>query len=314
MASDVSPRGSIPPRARLIEAAVRGLSALLGRLPWSVAQRIGRGIGSLTWHLGRRDRRRALEHLAIAYPEQSEDERIALARACFRHHGTTLAELLHLRHRNWRQLASHIVCEGWEHIAEARRRGQSVLIVSGHCGNWEMLAALTNGRGRDLPPDQQLALSVIARSWNEPNLNRIMVDLRRRFGSETIERGQPDSARRLLGVLRRGDALALLIDQDTDVDGVWVPFFGRLAFTPSAAAKLGRRPKVAVIPTFSERLADGRHRVTFRPPVDLPQDEREGTARLTAEIERQVRKCPEQWVWMHRRWRRRPPVEETPAG
>lgn len=98
----------------------------------------------------------------------------------------------------------------------------------------------------------------------------------------------------------------MLIDQDTKVDGVWVPFFGRPAFTPVGAAKIALRQKTEVIPTFVERRPDGSHLVRIHPPLDLPEDPREATAVMTRAIEEQVRRQPEQWVWMHRRWRRQP--------
>lgn len=100
----------------------------------------------------------------------------------------------------------------------------------------------------------------------------------------------------------------MLIDQDTKVDGVWVPFFGRPAFTPVGAAELALRQKAIVLPFFIERKADGDHLLRFLPPLDLPDDPREATALMTRAIEEQVRRRPEQWVWMHRRWRRQPGV------
>ena len=120
-------------------------------------------------------------------------------------------------------------------------------------------------------------------------------------------RGSEGAARQLLAALRKGGALGMLIDQDTKVDGVWVPFFGRPAFTPVGAAKIALRQNTAVIPTFIERLEDGRHLATFHPPLDLPDDPTEATALMTTKIEEQVRRRPEQWVWRHRRWRRQPP-------
>jgi KDO2-lipid IV(A) lauroyltransferase len=134
----------------------------------------------------------------------------------------------------------------------------------------------------------------------------MLAGLRERFGTPTIARGTEGAARQLLITLRRGGALGMLIDQDTKVDGVWVPFFGRPAFTPVGAAKIALRQKTAVIPTFIERLPQGRHLATFHPPLDLPGDPQEATALMTEKIEEQVRKHPEQWVWIHRRWRRQP--------
>ncbi len=284
---------------RALALLVSCLSNTLGRLLWGAAQRVGGALGALCWWLLARDRKRSLAHLEIAFPEWSAAERKRIARASFRHLGTTLGECLHLLRRDSKALTSRVVFEGWEHIESARAAGQPIVILTGHCGNWELLAgALATGG---------LPLAAVARSLDEPGLQRLLAALRERFGTETIERGRDGSARQILAALRRGTALGLLIDQDTDVDGVWVPFFGRLAYTPVGAAKIALKQNAAVLPTFIERLADGNHRAVVQPPLDLPQDLEPATAAMTLAIEAQVRRRPEQWVWMHRRWKRRPP-------
>ncbi|MEA2695360.1 MAG: Kdo2-lipid lauroyltransferase/acyltransferase [Acidobacteriota bacterium] len=276
------------------------LSALLGRLSWSAVQRVGRGIGRLAWVLGRRDRRRTLDHLALALPDLPAGARRALGRDCFRHQGMNLAECLHLLHKDCADLARHVEVEGWEEVERARANGRPLVLVTGHCGNWEILGAALNCRG--------LGMAVVARSLDEPRLQGMLAGLRDRFGTATIERGSGAAARQILGILRRGGALGMLIDQDTKVDGVWVPFFDRPAFTPVGAAKIALRQRTDVIPTFVERLPDGSHRIRIHPALDLPEDPREATAMMTRAIEEQVRRHPEQWVWMHRRWRRQPGV------
>lgn len=173
-----------------------------------------------------------------------------------------------------------------------------MLILTGHCGNWELLAALLSAHG--------LPLSVVAREIDEPGLQTMLLDLRARFGSRTIVRGTPGAARALLATLRGGGALGMLIDQDTKVEGVFVPFFGRLAWTPVGAAELATRFGAVVLPTFIEREPDGRHRGRIHPEMALPADPTAATAKMTAAIEAQIRARPEQWVWLHRRWRRRP--------
>jgi KDO2-lipid IV(A) lauroyltransferase len=277
---------------------VGALSALLGRLSWSAVQRVGRGIGRLAWALGRRDRRRTLDHLALAFPVLPENAHRALGRDCFRHQGMNLAECLHLLHKDCADLARHVEVEGWEEVERARANGRPLVLVTGHCGNWEILGAALNCRG--------LGMAVVARSLDEPRLQGMLAGLRDRFGTATIERGSGAAARQILGILRRGGALGMLIDQDTKVDGVWVPFFGRSAFTPVGAAKIALRQGTDVIPTFVERRPDGSHRIRIHPALDLPEDPREATAMMTRAIEEQVRRHPEQWVWMHRRWRRQP--------
>jgi len=282
----------------LLNAGLWLFTATLGRLPWSTAQRVGRAIGSLGWTLSRRDRRHTLDHLALAFPEMPEVDRRRLGRDCYRHHGTTLGECLHLFHRDCAFVESVAEVRGWEEIDKAREAGRALLLFTGHCGNWELLGAAVNCRG--------LGMAVVARPLDEPIQQRMLTGLRERFGTPSIARGSEGAARQLLATLRRGGALGMLIDQDTKIDGVWVPFFGRPAFTPVGAAKIALRQNTAVIPAFIERLENGRHAVTLHPALDLPDDPTEATALMTAKIEEQVRRRPEQWVWMHRRWRRQP--------
>lgn len=290
-------------RRRLRDAALGGLlrtlAGLVSRLSWGTVESLGRALGRLGWQLARRDRRRTREHLAHAYPELAASERERIAHASFLHHGTTLAEALHLSRKGCDEVLAHLRFEGWEHIEALQREGRPILILTGHCGNWELLAAGLSCRG--------LPLSVVARSLDDRGLQALLAGLRARFGTETIERGSPRAARQLLQVFRQGRALGMLIDQDTRVDGVWVPFFGRAAYTPVGAAKIALRQGAAVVPVFVERLEDGSHRARVEAPLPLPDDPQAATAAMTQTIEAQVRRRPEQWVWMHRRWRRQPP-------
>ena len=282
------------------------MRALLGRVSLGWAQRWGRLVGRVGWHLSRRDRKRTLDHLAIAFPELSAEERLALAKASYRHLGMTGTECFHLMHRDCEAIGDYVEVEGWEHVEAAREQGRPILIVTGHCGNWELLAATINCRG--------LGMAVIARRANDPRLADPILDLRQRFGTVTINRAEAGASRKLLTTLRDGGALGMLIDQDTPVKGVWVPFFGKSAFTPVGAAEIAVKRNAAVIPTFIARQDDGRHRAVFHPILDLPEDHTEATALMTAAIEQQIRRHPEQWVWLHRRWRRQPEVENDPLS
>jgi len=283
-------------RGALLPATIRTLAFLFGLLSHRLALAVGRALGRLVWRLSGRDRRRSLEHLSFALPGLPEEERSRIARAGFLSAGMNLAELLHLLKRSRREILSHLEIEGWENVAAAKAAGRSILILTGHCGNWELIGtALAEG---GVPP------AAIARPIDDAGLQKLLVDLRSHLGTTTIARGTRGAARQLLEVLRGGGALAMLIDQDTKVDGVWVPFFGRPAFTPVGAAEIALRQKAHVLPSFIERRPDGSHLVRFLPALDLPQDPREATALMTAKIEEQVRRRPEQWVWWHKRWRR----------
>jgi KDO2-lipid IV(A) lauroyltransferase len=287
-----------------VERLVPACSRLLGSLSWRGAQRAGKALGRLYWWLGRRDRRRAFTHLEVAFPQWTSGERRTVARACFLHLGTTLAESLHLLEKDCSTVSQVVRIEGWERVAELRAARRPILILTAHCGNWELVGAGLNCRG--------LGMAAIVRGLDEPGMQRHVFALRSRFGTETIERGTPGAPRKLLQVFRGGRALAMLIDQDTGrVEGTWVPFFGRLAWTPVGAAKIALRQRAVVLPVFVERLTDGSHLLRIRPPLQLSTDPQVTTARMTEAIEEQIRRRPEQWVWMHRRWRRRPESEEA---
>jgi KDO2-lipid IV(A) lauroyltransferase len=288
-----------PLRGALLDRFGRLLDLQITRYEWADAQAWGRALGRLGWALARRDRRRTLDHLAIAFPDADPGQRRRLARASFQHFGCMLAEALWVANRGPEEILSRVRFEGWAEIDRARAAGRPLLIVTGHCGNWELLAAALNVRG--------LGMAVVARELDDPGLNARLLGLRERFGTRTILRGTPGAARQLLRTLRAGGALGMLIDQDTKVEGVWVDFFGRPAYTPVGAADMAIRLGATVLPTFIERQADGSHRAHVEPPLVIPADPVAATAAMTATIEAQIRRVPEQWVWLHRRWRRQPP-------
>jgi Kdo2-lipid IVA lauroyltransferase/acyltransferase len=289
-------------RAALLAPTLAALQALLRPLGWRGGQRAGAALGWLAWRLARRDRQRAREHLALALPELPPAERERIARASFMHLGTAFAEILFMLRSDSAAMVKRIDVEGWEAVAQARAAGRPLLVLTAHCGNWELLSAAMDANG--------LNVSAVARQQDDPVFEEVIVRLRTRYGQRTLSRGTRGAARELLRALRNG-ALLMLIDQDTRVEGDWVPFFGRLAYTPTGAAQIALRQDAAVLPMFAERLADGRHLVRVLPALELPADVLAATALMTRTIEEQVRRRPEQWVWLHRRWRRRPPGERA---
>ena len=287
-------------RGRVTGPTIAALTGLLRGLSWRSAQRLGALLGRCAHLVAGRERRRAHEHLAIAFPQLSTAERRRLTRACFAHLGTSLCECLELLSMRLEEVERWLHVEGWDELERAREGGRPVLVLTGHCGNWELLGPVSARRG--------VRLVGLARQQDDPAFDQLMIRVRARFGTGTISRGTPGAAGELRRVLRGGGALTMLIDQDTKVEGTWVPFFGRPAFTPLGAAQLALRHQMAVVPAFVERLGDGSHVATFHPVLQLPDDEVEATALMTRTIEEQVRRRPEQWVWMHRRWRTQPPA------
>jgi Kdo2-lipid IVA lauroyltransferase/acyltransferase len=293
------------------DIAYGGLRLLLGGarvLPLPVLRGVGLLIGRTALHLARRDCGRALANLAAAFPEHDETWRRALARRCAAHLGTLLGEVAWLWSAPPEMVLARSEFVGLENLTLAVTPKGGAILITGHCGNWEWLNLALGASG--------VPMTVAAREVYDPRLDEIARRLRGRFGGETALRGK-DAGGKLVRALRRGRVMGLLIDQDINGPGVFVEFFGRPAWTPSGGALLALRTGRPVVPGFAARLPDGRMRLSFGPPIqmspgaDLDADVGRLTALLTAHIERQIREYPEQWVWLHRRWKHQPGEGET---
>ena len=298
-------QGRLRLQDHLLYAGIAGFLGGIGRLPLGVSRSLGAQLGPLVMAVNARDRRRSRSHLRIAFPDLDEAAVRDLLRRNARHVGMLLAEVAWLLQATAEGLAGLCTVTGVEHIERALAAGTGAVLITGHCGNWEILNARLGVAG--------IPLTIAVRSLSDPRLDRIITTLRSRYGSEVVPRGQ-DAGRRLAAALAANRVNGLLIDQDIkDIPGVFVPFFGRPAWTPSGAAALALRRGCPLLPTFDHRLPDGRHQVEVQPPLpDPPPGAPEErvialTAAATAAIERQIRAYPEQWTWMHRRWRRQPP-------
>ena len=279
---------------------------LLGRLPHRLAIALGALVGTLAYYLVPKERRLALEHLALAFPDRDAGWRRRTARRCFANLGRSALEVAAVRSFDARLKEVVELGEAETRLLrEAHARGKGVVFVSCHVGNWELLARRLVREG--------YRAATVAREANDPRLTALLQARRAEAGLQTIWRGSQSAARELLRRLRAGDLLGLLIDQDTSVQGQFVPFFGRPAFTPRAPADLALRTGAAVLFGCAHRVAPTRHRLVLRgvsiePTGDAEADSLALTAALTREIEAEVRAAPEEWVWMHRRWRTQPPA------
>jgi KDO2-lipid IV(A) lauroyltransferase len=286
-------------------AVVRAALAVVSALPLRLARWLGAAVGSALFSLLAHERSKALESLARAFPELSEPERTSLARRCFRYLGSVGFELACIREldRNIERYVEWPKADRFV-LEKALGRGGGVVFVSGHVGNWELLARRVALAG--------FPCQTIAKETTDPRLTALIETFRSSANLRSIWRGQGGAAKQMLRALKSGEILGLLIDQDTSVQSVFVPFFGHLAATPRAAADLALRTRAALVLGFCQRQADGRYRLSMREiePVrsgDAEADAVALTAALTAGIEAAIRLAPEQWVWMHRRWKTAPP-------
>jgi KDO2-lipid IV(A) lauroyltransferase len=288
------------------EVGYRALRALLDhsrRIPLGGLRRFGAAAGRLALLAQPRERRRATDHLALAFPEHGEAWRAGVVRAAARHFGHVLGEVAWLWSAPPGEILARTEFVGLEHLTAPLGPDGGSVLVTGHCGNWEWMNLALGAAG--------VPMSVAAREVYDPRIDDIVQRLRGRFGGETVLRGE-GAGQRLSRALRDGRVLGLLIDQDIEAPGTFVEFFGHPAWTPSGAAVIALRSRRPIVPGHALRLDDGRFRLTFERAIaprftgDLGADAGRLTAALTARIEAWVREAPAQWVWMHRRWRRQP--------
>jgi Kdo2-lipid IVA lauroyltransferase/acyltransferase len=275
---------------------------LLSRLPHRAAVAVGAVLGWLGWYATSRHRALALRHLALAFPDRTEAWRRSVGRASFVNLGRSALELCIAPRIDLRGVIA-FAPGSIETLRSLHEQGRGVVAFSCHLGNWELLARRVASEG--------LPVGTIAREANDPRLTALLERSRRATSVESFWRGKSGATRRIVRHLAGGGVLAALIDQDTDVAGHFVPFFGKLARTPRAPADLALRYGSGVIFGRIHRIGPCRHQVEISPievgeGSDPEARSRALTEVVTAAIEAAVREHPEEWVWMHDRWRSRP--------
>ncbi|MFL6245318.1 MAG: lysophospholipid acyltransferase family protein [Thermoanaerobaculia bacterium] len=281
------------------------VTAIGRRIPLSIGRAIGRILGTLAWHVVRRERNKALHNIALAFPEWDERKRRDTIRAMFRHFGISLFEIAWLWNMDLATRDRTTTFEGIEPMLKLIDEGRGVILFTAHVGNWEWLSIAIGLFSRPT--------SVLQRERDEAEMGRYITEFRARVGVQSIDRGSPAAPRQMINAVRRGGILAFLLDQNMRTESVKVPFFGRPALTPIGPVKFAIRTEAWVVTALQERRPDGTHHIRILEPIQCKRtdDPRELAARITREIEEQIRRVPEQWVWMHDRWRERPRWEVT---
>jgi KDO2-lipid IV(A) lauroyltransferase len=285
-------------RQRLEYAVVAGIRGVLRPLSMKAVLAGGTTLGYLFYVLDRAHRRLALANLDAAFPQRPPPERRAIAREMFAHFGRLLMVLLKFSTMTPEQMLAHVEFEGDDRVRAAHAHGRGVLLFTGHFGYWEINALV---HALVLAP-----IAVVARPLDNPMLHELLEHVRSMTGNSVIYR--KGGLRRILRALSANEAVALLIDQHIHTNAVYVEFFNRPAATTTALAALAARTGAPVIPVFALPLSDGRFRMVYEHAVDPPRgaDEsslREFTQRCTDVLEMYVRRYPDLWLWMHRRWR-----------
>ena len=290
-------------------AATRALLSGLGLLPRPLAVATGRGLGRLAYGLGGALRRTGLRNLELAFPEMSEAGRRRILCASFVSLGRQLGEVSQFPRVNAERLREVVEydVEDVKLLDVARERGRGVIFLTAHIGAWEILSFAHSVF--------YAPLSFLVRPIDNPLIEEMIEGLRTRFGNRPIDKKA--AARTALKLLRGGGTLGVLADLNTqEREGVFVPFFGHPACTTAGVATLALRTDATVIPCCAP-WDEERRRFVFRggPVLELirtgddKHDVEINTARFTAAIERMVRAYPDQWLWIHKRWKTRPAGE-----
>lgn len=279
---------------RLPEKAAMGLMAWLGRFAFSIA---------------RSERHKTLRHLSWVYGDSmTASQRRRFGRQVFNYLGTNGCAAIRLPRYLEFGLDRIVTVSGLSHLDRALAHGRGVLGITGHVGCWELMAAYLAAKG--------YPLAVVGKPLYDPRLNALLVAYREKAGLVNIERD--GAARRMLRWLRDGKMVGVLIDQDTAVESEFVDFMGRPAKTPIAPMLLAQKAGAAIVPMAIRAIKGGRHHLTILPELDLePDDGQRATrvrnlSRCSKAVENLILQAPEQWVWMHERWKSRP-GQETPS-
>ncbi|MBU4253100.1 MAG: lysophospholipid acyltransferase family protein [Acidobacteria bacterium] len=284
-------------------ALFRLLAAPISVFPRSACLVLGHCLGGLLSMLDKKHRRTAGRNIDTAFLDTlSEKEKRRLIFRVFTHFGRTIFDIVKLGRMKKETIRSLVDVEGFHHLQDAIKRGNGVLLISAHYGNWE-IASVHLG--------QMCPLWVIARELDNPLLEKDLRQIREHFGGRVIYK--KNATRRIIQALRANQAVAILMDQNVlRSQAVFVPFFVKQAATTPAAATFVLRTGAVLLPSFCTPIEKNRYRLEIFPPVeyqpsgDTPTDIEALTEACTRTIENQIRKRPQWWLWMHDRWRSRP--------
>ena len=289
--------------------AARSILAIVTWLPTNLAMNFGRGLGRLGYLLAGDLRRTADTNLKLAFPEKTDEERQAMIRGCFASLGRQLGIFGKFSNGSGKGLLSMMQVEGLEHIETAVKADKGVVVYTAHLGAWELTSYGVSLLG--------YPFTFIARPIENEKIETLIERRRTSFGNSSLDKFS--AARSMVRILRSGQMLGLLVDLNTlDDEGLFVDFFGVPASTNFIMPKIAVRLGLPVLPVFApwdEKLK--KYRLIINPPLPMEStgnqddDVRRLTEAVTNAVEQHVRQYPEQWLWVHKRWKTRPPGEPS---
>lgn len=276
-------------------------------LPHKAMLVVGTVLANLVFEFSANEKRKVYEQLRSRLGLTNPRAIAEIARKCFQHWGKSVIEVMRFPTLTREKVNRLVTVEGRRHLDEALTAGQGVVLLTAHFGNWELMGATLTLNG--------YPLNVIAREVRSKHLEQLVKAHRDVVGMRVIYRGA--SVKQGMRCLQRNEILAILADLDTQTDGVFVDFLGSLAYTPYGPVAIAMKTHALVVPAFIIRQPDDSHRIVIEQPLQLQltgQKERDiqiNTQLFTKVIESYVRRYPEQWIWMHQRWKTRPSTDKN---
>ena len=286
---------------RLTDFALRFFSFL----PEWLANFLGRVIGFAAYRIFRFRVDIVRSQLAMAFPDYDDATRLKIEKKFYRHLGLTAIEILRIKYLTDDHIAARVVKKGFENVENAIQAGKGAFILTAHMGNWEMAIANFGAQGYDT--------RVVVKEIKGKIGQHLAVSMREKHGVTLISRR--NSIRDIFKAIKNNAGVGFVLDQNmTAEEGVFVDFFGKSACTMPGLAIMARRTNAPVIPMSCYRDNRGRHHLEFFPPIPWEEPEgfskdeiiRHNTQRYTWTLEKMIRRHPEQWLWIHKRWRTRP--------
>ena len=279
-------------------------------MPNGLVAPAGRLFGGLVYNLARGERRKTLASIRTAFPKGFEEVQVRrLAEKVWSNLGRNLFEVVHWMGWTRERITAQVSrARGLEHMDKAMASGRGLFVVTGHLGNWELLGGYLGTKHKG---------SALAQKLYDPRFDELVNRFRQeKLGATSmIKRGV--ALRGILEALKENRFLLALVDQDTGQDGVFVPFFGKPAWTQSGVARIARKTGAAIIPAFVVRGAGDQYELHMDREIEVPRtsniekDVLETVRRYTEAVESYVKAYPDQWMWMHQRWKTRPPGEAS---
>jgi KDO2-lipid IV(A) lauroyltransferase len=276
------------------------LSMPLAILPYKYSMKVGETLGLLLFYIWRSRRRIAIENIKNSELRTQNSELRDIAKETFRNLGRSFAEIVKIYYGLGKKIIDSVEIEGIENFRDAESKGRGVLFITGHCGNWELMAIAVSTK--------LSGIGIVARPIDNPYINKFIEKIREKYGNTVIYK--KGALREIMKKLKEGGCVGILMDQAVLPDeGYLIDFLGRGAWTTKMPALIARRTGAAVLPAFIRRTERG-HIISIGREVKLSTNNNhesaliEDTKRFSSFVEEHIKQNPSEWLWIHRRWKR----------